>query len=247
MDKEKAVSDHRPKMAEKKRLMMRTKLLDAAMRVFAEQRTLAPVIDDVIREAKVSRGTFYRYFTSLDQVLVALGQDLNNQMTTDILPVYDILTEPWQRFCVGYRLFLVRALLDRKWAGFVTRADAWPHQALVAEYMTKDLYSGRDQNQFVFGNIDATTDFLMGASAHAIQTIVLGTENINEYVDSSVRMALMSVGCSPQLSQNGVKFSLTYLQAWASGETGAARPVWALNMQSKEGRDFLAHTATTLG
>ncbi|MEN0107840.1 MAG: helix-turn-helix domain-containing protein [Pseudomonas sp.] len=244
MDKEKVVIDHRPKMAEKKRLMMRTKLLDAAMRVFAEQRTPAPVIDDVIREAQVSRGTFYRYFTSLDQVLVALGQDLNNQMTTDILPVYDILTDPLQRFSVGYRIFLLRALLDRKWAGFVTRADAWPHQALVAEYMTRDLHAGRAKQQFVFGRIDATTDFLMGASAHGIQAILLGTEQIHEYIDSSVRMALLSVGCSPQVSQEGVEFSLKYLQAWAAGEMGMARPVWALNMQSKEGREFLAHSAT---
>ncbi|MOA22361.1 hypothetical protein D3C78_1429120 [compost metagenome] len=73
------------------------------------------MIDDVIREAKVSRCTFYLYFDSLDQVLVALGQDLSNQMTTDILPLYDILEEPWKRISVGFRGFLVHALLGRKW------------------------------------------------------------------------------------------------------------------------------------
>ena len=41
--------DHRTKVAEKKRLLMRTKLIDATMRVFAEHTGPTPVIDDVIR------------------------------------------------------------------------------------------------------------------------------------------------------------------------------------------------------
>ena len=86
-------------------MLMRTKLLDAAMRVANEHRGSA-VIDDVIREAKVSRGTFYNYFDSLDDVLVAIGQELSNQMTTDILPIYDVLTEPWQRVAVGFQALL---------------------------------------------------------------------------------------------------------------------------------------------
>ncbi|MHC6225554.1 TetR/AcrR family transcriptional regulator [Pseudomonas sp. X10] len=233
--------DHRPKMAEKKRLLMRTRLLDSAMRVFAEATGATPVIDDVIREAKVSRGTFYRYFDSLDQVLVALGQDLSNQMTTDILPLYDILEEPWKRISVGFRVFLVRALLDRKWAGFVTRVDVWPHHALVAEYMSRDLESGRAAGLLSFERADAATDFLMGASAHCIQAILQGVENVNAYMDACVHMAMTSVGLDHATCQRGVDFSLTYLQEWGSGALELPRPVWALNLNSREGREFLAY------
>ncbi|MCY1273260.1 hypothetical protein D9M68_173340 [compost metagenome] len=239
--REKIVSDHRPKMAEKKRLLMRTKLLDAAMRVFARQSTTPPVIDDVIREAKVSRGTFYRYFDSLDQVLVTLGQELSNQMTTDILPAYDVLSEPWQRIAVGFRLFLLRAVLDHKWAGFVTRADAWPHHALVAEYMARDLQAGKAAGQLDYGRLDATTDFLMGASAHGIQAILQGVENPHDYIDTCVHMAMTSLGCGRETCAHGVVFSVQYLQSWISGEMGSVRPVWALNLGSKEVREFLDH------
>ncbi|WP_079228518.1 TetR/AcrR family transcriptional regulator [Pseudomonas putida] len=234
-------SDHRPRMAEKKRLMMRTRLLDSAMRVFAEAAGATPVIDDVIREAKVSRGTFYRYFDSLDQVLIALGQELSNQMTTDILPLYDILEDPWKRVSVGFRVFLVRALLDRKWAGFVTRVDVWPHHALVAEYMGRDLESGRATGQLAFARLDAATDFLMGASAHAIQAILQGVDNVNDYMDACVHMALISLGVDPATCQRGVDFSLNYLQDWGSGALELPRPVWALNLNSREGREFLAY------
>ncbi|WP_252979119.1 TetR/AcrR family transcriptional regulator [Pseudomonas cyclaminis] len=187
-------TDHRLKTAEKKRLVMRMKLLDAAMRVFAENPRAAPVIDDVIREAKVSRGTFYRYFDTLDQVLIALGQELNNQMTADILPIYEVLPLPWQRLVVGFRVYLLRAVLDRKWAGFVSRADTWSHHAIVATGMTQDMESGKQSGVFVYGRADATTDFLMGASALGIRTLMLGVEKPHEYTDTLVRMAISSVG-----------------------------------------------------
>lgn len=246
--KAKSVSDHRPRMAEKKRLLMRTKLLDAAMRVFAEHDGgQSPVIDDVIREAKVSRGTFYRYFDSLDQVLTTLGQELSNQMTTDILPAYDVLDEPWQRVAVGFRLFLLRAVLDRKWAGFVTRADAWPHHALVAECMAGDLQAGKAAGQLDYGRLDAATDFLMGASAHGIQTILQGVERPHDYIDSCVHMAMTSLACDRATRARGVLFSVQYLQSWIAGETGAVRPVWALNLGSKEIREFLAHQPQAFG
>ncbi|WPN44555.1 TetR/AcrR family transcriptional regulator [Pseudomonas sp. P8_241] len=212
---------------------MRSKLLDAAMRVFATSGVSPPVIDDVIREANVSRGTFYNYFDSLDQVLLAIGQELNNQMTSDILPVYDVLTKPWQRAAVASRLFLVRALLDPKWAGFVTRVDAWQHNTLVAEYMSKDLENGKATGDFRFDRLDAATDFLMGASAHGIQAIQQGVDHPNKYMDACVRMTLSSLGCSVERCEEGVAFSVSYLKSWVSGELTATLPEWALDMESE--------------
>jgi AcrR family transcriptional regulator len=236
--------DHRTRVAEKKRLMMRTKLLDAATRVFAEQTGPTPVIDDVIREAKVSRGTFYNYFDSLDQVLAAIGQDFSNQMTTDILPVYDVLTEPWQRAAVGFRVFLVRALLDPKWAGFMVRPDAWAHHTLVAKYMAADLEKGRRVGQFHFDDVNAAADFLMGATAQAIQSIRHGLDDPHAYMNAYTRMALASLGCQSALCDEGVDFSLIYLQQWASGRLDVNKPSWALNMNSKAGQSFLDYVVS---
>ncbi|MGF0238031.1 TetR/AcrR family transcriptional regulator [Rhodococcus sp. IEGM1300] len=239
---DKTVSDHRPRVAKKKREVMRGKLLDAAMRVFAAPSGSPPVIDDVIREANVSRGTFYNYFDSLEQVLVAIGQELNNQMTTDILPVYDVLTQPWQRAAVASRLFLMRALLDSKWAGFVTRADAWQHNTLVAEYMAKDLENGKAAGEFRFDRLDAATDFLMGASAHGIQAIQQGVDRPNQYMDACVRLTLTSLGCSTEMCEAGVTFSVSYLKLWLSGEVSASKPEWALHMNAEAVRQFIAYS-----
>jgi len=78
--------DPRSTASERKRFLMRNKLLDAAMRVYVRRDGPIPVIDDVIREAKASRATFYNHFNSLDEVMAAIGEELSNQMTTDIIP-----------------------------------------------------------------------------------------------------------------------------------------------------------------
>jgi AcrR family transcriptional regulator len=237
--------DHRIKVAESKRVATRHKLLDAAMRVFSDH-IGPPVIDDVIREAKVSRGTFYNYFNSLEDLLAAISQEVSNQMTTDILPMYDALQEPWQRISVGFRLFMVRAMLDRKWAGFVTRVNSWQHDTLVAKYIKADLEEGKARGQFSFDRVDVATDFTMGASALCVLSISQGVPDPNLYMDAQVRMMLMCIGCDRTIREQGVAVSLSHLQAWATRapdtSANAKAPAWAQNWNSHEGRLFLAHS-----
>lgn len=231
---ERPARDHRVEVAEKKRLLMRTKLIDATMRVFANQTGTPPVIDDVIREAKVSRGTFYNYFNSLDEVQAVIGHDLSNQMTTEILPIYDVLTDPLERFSVGFRLFLTRAMIDHKWAGFVTRTDAWAQDTLVDRYMSTDLRRGNESGQFRIDDVSVAADFLKGASANGIQSLRRGVSDPVRYIDAAVRMALTSLGCSASASSRGVDFSAQYLKEWVGGKLTAGRPQWAMNMTARE-------------
>ena len=234
------VTDHRSIVAEKKRALMRTRLLDAAMRVFADDSHPAPVIDDVIREAQVSRGTFYNYFDSMDQIVSAIGQAFSDEMATGVLPIYDVLSEPWQRASVGFRVFLLRALLDRKWAGFLVRVDAWPRNSMVDTYMSADLENGLKKGQFAFDDVRVAADFLMGASVKTIQSIRQGVPDPNAYMDAAVRMALASVGCSAELAAQGVAFSTAYLHDWVTGANPMPKPAWALNLRSKNGKFYSA-------
>ena len=233
--------DPQTRASERKRFLMRNKLLDAAMRVYVRRGGPRPVIDDIIREAKVSRATFYNHFNSLDEVMAAIGEALSNQMTTEIIPLYSVLVEPWQRISVGFRLFLLRALLDQTWAAYVTRVDAWPHDALVAKYMTLDLQNGKASGQFHYERIDAASDFLRGASARCIHAIMEGVDDPNRYMDDSVRMTLAGLGCATALGEQGVAFSLDYLQAWASGTTGAGKPKWIDKIDTEDGQRFMSY------
>lgn len=162
-------------------------------------------------------------------------------MTTEIIPLYSVLVDPWQHISAGFRLFLLRALLDQTWAAYLTRVDAWPHEALVARYMVLDLQNGKASGEFRFERIDAVSDFLRGASARCIQAIMDGADEPNRYMDASVRMTLAGLGCTTALCETGVAFSLDYLQAWASSTTGASRAKWIDKINTEDGQRFMSY------
>jgi AcrR family transcriptional regulator len=203
--------DHRPEVAERRRLLMRTRILEATARTFTARVSAIPGIEDVAREAGISRGTFYRYFDSLDSAVVAAGVAMSDGLMTDILPVYDFLKEPWQRFSVGFRLYLVRSLLDPKHTEFLIRMDVWPQGSLVDKYMSGDLRMGRDCGQFEVDNVEAATDFLKGASAGTIQAVRRGVPEPESYIDAAVHMGLRSLGCTVEMCSKGVEFSRTHV------------------------------------
>jgi len=223
--------DHRVDVAEKKRAAMKSKLLEATMRVYNEGTPgTTPVIEDIIREAKVSRGTFYNYFNSLEEVIQEIGQSLSDQMTTEILPVYNVLNEPWERFSVGFRLWLIRAKFDPAWAAFATKFDYAPHHTLVSELMAADIKSGVKAKQFSCDNIDAATDFLLGATSGGVLAIGQGMKNADSYINNLVKMALLSLSYDAKKCDIAVKFSHNYLDSWVKGKLNIDIPEWVKNL-----------------
>jgi AcrR family transcriptional regulator len=57
------------------------KLLDAGMRVFADRGYHAARVDDIVRAARTSHGTFYLYFASKEDLLRALAVECAQEWT----------------------------------------------------------------------------------------------------------------------------------------------------------------------
>ena len=57
------------------------RLLDAGLRVFARRGYHAARVDDVVRAARTSHGTFYLYFANKEDLLRALAVDCADQLT----------------------------------------------------------------------------------------------------------------------------------------------------------------------
>ena len=211
------LADHRVEVAARKRALTRTRILDATIKVIASAGHQHPVIEDVVKEAGISRGSFYLHFQSLEEALRAVAELQSDQFTRDILPVYDVLKEPWQRFAVGFRIFLKRAQADPIWASFVTRSHAISAELLVGTYMREDLRRGNELGQFSFGDIEVAVDFMLGASAAGIYALGGGVKDPEAYMNESVRMGLVGLGCSAALREKAVRFSRTHLDGWKMG------------------------------
>ena len=75
------VQDHRVRVAEQKRERMRERLIDATQVAYlACEPGRHPVVDDVIRIAAVSRGSFYKHFTAIDELFAEIGGRMAQEM-----------------------------------------------------------------------------------------------------------------------------------------------------------------------
>jgi AcrR family transcriptional regulator len=80
----------------------RQRLLDAGARVFAERGYHSARVDDIVRAARTSHGTFYLYFANKDDLLHALAVDCRDELTRlagelgPITPDADGLAEVWR-------------------------------------------------------------------------------------------------------------------------------------------------------
>src|SRR6476646_10749864 len=82
------------------------KLLDAGMRMFAERGFHAARVDDIVRSARASHGTFYLYFSSKEDLLRTLAVQCSEQMEALATTLGDVGTDD-----AGWRE--LRAFLDR--------------------------------------------------------------------------------------------------------------------------------------
>src|SRR5689334_14202305 len=57
------------------------RLLDAGMRVFADRGFHAARVDDIVRAARTSHGTFYLYFTNKEDLLRALATECAHDLS----------------------------------------------------------------------------------------------------------------------------------------------------------------------
>lgn len=181
------------------------------MDLYSDRNNLSTSIEDVINAADISRGTFYKYFASMDEALIALGRQVTDQMTLDIQPVYDVLTDPLQRISTGMRLFLSRALHDTRWAGFVVRAELIPRESVLLDYVYGDLRNGASLAQLDFGNLQAAADSVLGATVEGMRTMLLGrTKDPDGYIDEVIRLTLRGLGVSKQSAEAANAFARTY-------------------------------------
>ena len=93
----------------------RDRLIRAALTVVAEQGFDLPVIDDFIQAADVSRGTFYNYFKTKDELVLALCERINADRIRYHDQIRAGVDDLAERLVVGVRLILRDAQLHPSW------------------------------------------------------------------------------------------------------------------------------------
>lgn len=187
--------NHRTRVGIERRNKMRMRLIESALAVFAEKGVDVSVIDDVIAAAGVSRGTFYNYFRTNDEILSAVAQELNNDVVGVIEKVVKDFENPVARLACGLRKFLITCEEYPLLARFTWRAgfSLYNNQNLMLVYLPRHINEAIELGDFkVFDTLFAL-EFIAGVMLSS--TFALTTHPVaDDYPQSVVQHILMGLG-----------------------------------------------------
>lgn len=166
------VLDPRARTAQARRARTQSRILAAAIRVFTTQDRYGLVIEDFIRAAGISRGTFYNYFRSIDELFEAASRSLEDDLMVSIETELAPLSDPVDRLATGVRLWLAKAASDREWCAFVAQNDR--RGTLVDQSVMEDLRDGRALGRFRFPSVESARDLLVGTVREAMVRMAAG-------------------------------------------------------------------------
>ena len=191
--------DHRVRVARDRRKRMKGHLLNAVMAVCADDTpNSTKVIDVVVAYAEVSRGTFYKYFVSLDEAIAELGAMLAEEMTDSIWPLQSSVSGALEKTAVGSQVFMRRSMLDPHWGGFVARIGLLTPENIMIRRMTDDIEEGMRSGVYDLPSVEAGLDLLLGAKIEAIRRIVRSDGNIDaSYPRIISTLILRGLGVAP--------------------------------------------------
>ena len=226
--------DHRVRVGRERRARMQAHLLQSVLQVCSVESARDPAsIDAVVGHAQVSRGTFYKYFDSLDDAIAELGLQLADEMTSGIAAVYDVLEDPVLRTATGFQMFLVRAVIEPEWGSFIAHIGLLRGDTLFTRKIEDDIRLGIETGDYAVPTVETARDLLMGAKIEAIRRLIDRGAS-SDYIHSMTSMVLRSFGVAPSKADKSVANAYSRLLAEAQGKILWWRDIDAVPCRTSE-------------
>ncbi len=194
-------ADHRVRVAELKRERMRERLIEATLAAYAEcDAGRHPVVEDVIRIAEVSRGSFYKHFDAIDEVLAVIGRRMAHEMLSSYSHLAAGLPDDAARVALGPLMALARAAMEPSHGAFIARVDFIDYLASDeprAHVVGLSLRHGRERGALHFQSPDAAIDLLIGACLEGARRILRTRRLDAAVVRELTAMVLRGLGVAP--------------------------------------------------
>jgi AcrR family transcriptional regulator len=188
-------SDHRTRVGAQRRQRMRLRLIESALRVFAEKGIDSASIDDVIAAAGVSRGTFYNYFRTDAELAAAVSEELTSEAIVHIEAAVGRVANPAERVARGLRLYLGAAARYPLFARFTSQAGlraVSPNQ-LLREYLPGHIVEGVKSGRMDVPDVSLAVDMIVGAALSAVHAISSRTVR-RDYIENVTMHILVGLG-----------------------------------------------------
>jgi AcrR family transcriptional regulator len=213
MSKKKPDLDRRAEIGRERRAKTRAKIIDAAFRVFGQEAGLHARIDDIAKEADVTRATFYNHFAGMAELLEAVSYELTHDLRTAVISAATVISDPRLRAATATRMFLHKARVDKSWAwsminissnGIIFGAETFKNAGLSVQ-------RGIEEGYFDLPDARIGRALVMGTSLAAFGTMT--REDVPEDFPEQVTCRiLIGLGLDPGLAKELVSRKLPKLK-----------------------------------
>jgi AcrR family transcriptional regulator len=187
--------NHRTLVAVERREKTRTKLLRGAISVFAQHGAEAKVIDLVIKQAGVSRGTFYNYFSTNEELFLEVARGVSNEIIRIVDPIVIRQPDAAARLACGLVSVVRLALINPILAQFVSRGGPFALSAgnLTTSVVPREIRSGISAGLFTVTDEQLAFDLIFGPVIMAFNTVASGNAS-ETYARNLAQAVLRSLG-----------------------------------------------------
>jgi AcrR family transcriptional regulator len=219
--------DHRVRVARERRDRTRKRLLTVVVESFARPRQDGPpTVDDIVEAAGVVRGTFYKYFASVDEAVDAAGQELFSDMDRSSAQLLEESGDGLSRLTAGIELFLIRVIIDPFWSAFIARADHLGRETALRRAVALDLSRAYAEGQVRIENVSAASTLIVGALTHAIHDLSQGIDDQRAYIEALTVMILCGLGVQPDEAKAVMRDRAIFIRGLAPDRITWWRDPW---------------------
>ncbi len=158
-----------------KQARTRGMLVEAAMRVIAKLGPDAPQVHDFASEAEVARGTFYNYFETTEDVLIAVAIAAAEAMEAELSEIQQ-LPDPADVVACAVRSYIRRAAKDPVWGWTVVRIAllAAPLGSAMRANLSNAVAAGSNNGRFRVPSAQVAYDLVLGAGLMGMRSVLRG-------------------------------------------------------------------------
>lgn len=166
--------ERRAEIGRERRSRTRARIIAAAFDLFGEEKGLYSRIEDIAEKADVTRPTFYRHFSGMDELREALTYEVTHDLLEQISGVLATIPDPRVRTATAARVILKQAQADSRWAWSMVNMSAngviFGHESQLQAELT--IQQGIEGNVFSVPSSSLGRDVVLGLSLAGVATIL---------------------------------------------------------------------------
>jgi AcrR family transcriptional regulator len=157
-----------------KRERTRKNILEAAFGLMGNEQGLTVRIEEICAAAHISRGTFYNYFTSLEQLFEVLAIELSHDLNDALLATWDETQSHAEGSNAAIQHYLNYARRDPAWAWAMVHLNAFgpTFGAEAWEACHRAIAKGIEAGEFDIPNATVGRDLMTGTVMATVRTML---------------------------------------------------------------------------